>query len=128
MASTSAASPPARPVKSTEFYDRLGVASTATAQEIKKGFYKTSLRCHPDKNPGNAAAEEEFKLASEAYRILSDEAQRARYDELGPDIVKESTSGDVNPKEFFSQLFGGGRFEVASASLHSCPSLSAFSG
>ena len=70
-----------------DYYKELGVADTATAKEITKAYRKLARELHPDKNPGNAGAEERFKAVSAAYDVLGDEAKRAEYDEvrrLGP--------------------------------------------
>ncbi|BAN04232.1 molecular chaperone DnaJ [Ilumatobacter coccineus] len=65
-----------------DYYETLGVASTATDKEIKKAYRKLAGDLHPDKNPGNAAAEEKFKDVSAAYDVLGDEAKRKEYDEV----------------------------------------------
>ncbi|HZI20564.1 MAG TPA: molecular chaperone DnaJ [Pyrinomonadaceae bacterium] len=66
-----------------DYYEVLGVGRTATEAEIKSAYRKLAVRFHPDKNPGDAAAEEKFKEAAEAYSVLSDAEQRARYDRFG---------------------------------------------
>ena len=66
-----------------DYYEVLGVGKTATAEEIKKAYRKMAVKYHPDKNPGDKAAEEKFKEAAEAYEVLSDENKRARYDQFG---------------------------------------------
>jgi molecular chaperone DnaJ len=63
-----------------DFYKSLGVASDASESDIKKSYRKLAKDLHPDKNPGNAAAEQRFKEVSEAYSVLSDPAQRREYD------------------------------------------------
>ena len=64
-----------------DYYKELGVESKATPQEIKKAYRKLATQLHPDKNPGDAAAEERFKAVSEAYDVLHDEKKRKEYDE-----------------------------------------------
>jgi len=94
--------------KESEYYDLLEVPTTATAAEIKKGYYKVAMKCHPDKHPDDSTAEEKFKKVSQAYQVLSDPEKKARYDQLG----KEALTGDANfdPRQFFSTLFGGAKF------------------
>ena len=66
-----------------DYYEVLEVAKNATAEEIKKAYRKKAIQYHPDKNPGDKAAEEKFKEAAEAYEVLSDPQKRARYDQYG---------------------------------------------
>lgn len=66
-----------------DYYEVLGVSKSADATEIKKAYRKLAIKYHPDKNPDNAAAENKFKEAAEAYEVLSDEQKKARYDRLG---------------------------------------------
>lgn len=66
-----------------DYYEVLGVSKEATKEEIKKAYRKQALKYHPDKNPGDKAAEEKFKEAASAYEILSNDEKRARYDRYG---------------------------------------------
>ncbi|HEX8117313.1 MAG TPA: DnaJ domain-containing protein, partial [Pyrinomonadaceae bacterium] len=66
-----------------DYYEVLGVSRGASEAEIKTAYRKLAVRYHPDKNPGDAAAEEKFKEAAEAYSVLSAADQRARYDRFG---------------------------------------------
>lgn len=66
-----------------DFYEILEVAKTASTEEIKKAYRKKAIQYHPDKNPGDKQAEENFKKAAEAYEILSNPDKRARYDRFG---------------------------------------------
>ncbi|MDQ3819720.1 MAG: molecular chaperone DnaJ [Acidobacteriota bacterium] len=66
-----------------DYYEVLGVGRSATEQEIKSAYRRLAVKYHPDKNPGDAEAEEKFKEAAEAYSVLSDAEQRRRYDRFG---------------------------------------------
>ena len=66
-----------------DYYEILGVARNATDPQIKSAYRKLALKHHPDRNPGDAAAEEEFKAAAEAYAIVSDPEKRSAYDRFG---------------------------------------------
>ena len=66
-----------------DYYEVLEVSKTATVEEIKKAYRKKAIQYHPDKNPGDKAAEEKFKEAAEAYEVLSDPQKRQRYDQFG---------------------------------------------
>lgn len=65
------------------YYTILGVAETATKDEIRAAYRKLALECHPDRNPGNKEAEERFRMISEAYDILADDDRRRKYDTFG---------------------------------------------
>ena len=82
----------------------------AIVAQIKKAYYLLARKYHPDKNPGDATVEEKFKEISEAYQVLSDEKLRADYDKYGPDKMSAEAQF-ADPKEFFAQMFGGGKFE-----------------
>lgn len=103
-----------------DFYEILGVAKGADAKEIKKAYRKVAMKFHPDKNPGDKAAEDKFKEAAEAYEILSDEQKRARYDRYGHAGVDPQAGfggrGGMNMEDIFanfSDIFGdsGSPFE-----------------
>ena len=66
-----------------DYYEVLGVSRDASAEDIKKAYRKMALKYHPDRNPGDAAAEEKFKEAAEAYDVLSNPDKKARYDKFG---------------------------------------------
>ena len=63
-----------------DYYEVLGVSKNASDEEIKNAYRKLAKKYHPDINPGNSDAEEKFKKINEAYTVLSDKAQRSRYD------------------------------------------------
>ncbi|HEX8350988.1 MAG TPA: molecular chaperone DnaJ [Hymenobacter sp.] len=97
-----------------DYYEVLGVAKTAPAEEIKKAYRKVAIKFHPDKNPDDPTAEEKFKEAAEAYEVLSDNDKRARYDRFGHQGVGGASGGGPNMEDIFSQfgdIFGGGGFE-----------------
>ena len=96
-----------------DYYEVLGVQKGASKDEIKKGYRKLAVQYHPDKNPGNAEAEEKFKEATEAYEILSDEQKRPIYDQYGHaglDGMGGGGGGYSHAYSDFSDLFGGGGF------------------
>ena len=96
-----------------DYYEILGVAQTATPEEIKKAYRKTAIKYHPDKNPDNPEAEDKFKEAAEAYEVLSDSQKRERYDRFGHQGVGGGFGGggSMNMDDIFSQfgdIFGSG--------------------
>lgn len=124
------------PVEFKDYYATLGVAKSATPEQIKKAFRKLSLKYHPDRAKGSAAAEEKFKGINEAYEVLGDSDKRKKYDTLGaqwnqpggsrPPPGWESRAwtprgdaggpqgvefefGGTGFSDFFEQFFGGGR-------------------
>ncbi len=66
-----------------DYYEILGVSRTATEVEMKIAFRKAAMECHPDRNPGDQAAEAQFKELNEAYQALSDPQKRSAYDRFG---------------------------------------------
>jgi molecular chaperone DnaJ len=71
-----------------DYYELLGIPRSASQEEIKKAYRKNALKYHPDRNPGDAQAEKQFKKISEAYEILSDEQKRKIYDQYGEEAVQ----------------------------------------
>jgi molecular chaperone DnaJ len=109
-----------------DYYEILGVAKNASADEIKKAYRKVAMQYHPDRNPGDKAAEEKFKEAAEAYEVLSDADKKAQYDRFGHAGVSGngrgggfssgsgsmedifSQFGDIFGDDLFGSFFGGG--------------------
>jgi molecular chaperone DnaJ len=109
-----------------DYYEILGCIKGASADEIKKAYRKVAMQFHPDRNPGDKAAEEKFKEAAEAYEVLSDADKRAQYDRYGHAGVQGngrgfsggsnmnmddifSQFGDIFGDDIFGSFFGGGR-------------------
>lgn len=107
-----------------DYYEVLGVTKSASADEIKKAYRKVAMQFHPDRNPGDKAAEEKFKEAAEAYEVLSDQEKKAQYDRYGHAGVNNrggfgggqgmnmedifSNFGDIFGDDIFGSFFGGG--------------------
>ena len=107
-----------------DYYEVLGVGKNAGNDEIKKAYRKVAMQHHPDRNPGDKAAEEKFKEAAEAYEILSDTEKKAQYDRYGHAGVSGngrgyrgsgmntedifSQFGDIFGEDIFGNFFGGG--------------------
>ena len=109
-----------------DYYEVLGVEKSASADDIKKAYRKLAMKYHPDRNPGDHAAEEKFKEAAEAYAILADSEKRSLYDRFGHAGVKSAAGAGAgfDPSVFqefgdfadilgnmfgFGDLFGGSR-------------------
>ena len=93
-----------------DFYEILGVSKSASQEEIKKAYRKVAMQFHPDRNPGDKAAEEKFKEAAEAYEILNDADKKAQYDRFGHSAFSSGRgggggfSGGMNMDDIFSQF------------------------
>lgn len=111
-----------------DYYEVLGVSRNASQEEIKKAYRKVAMQFHPDRNPGDKAAEEKFKEAAEAYEVLSDNDKKSQYDRFGHNAFGPGRGGGggfggggMNMDDIFSQFgdifgddafggfFGGGR-------------------
>ena len=88
----------------SDYYKLLGVERSASAEDIKKAFRKLAMQYHPDRNQGNASAEEKFKEINQAYEVLSNPEKRKAYDQYGHDNYQRAQSGGG----------GGGGFDFSS--------------
>ena len=86
-----------------DYYKILGIANTASADEVKKAYRKLAIKYHPDKNPNDKSAEEKFKEISEANEILKDEKKRKEYDGLAEDYKNYQKSGGKQGFDGYSQ-------------------------
>jgi len=105
-----------------DYYEVLGVAKTASEEELKKAYRRLAMKFHPDRNPDNKEAEEKFKEANEAYEILSNADKRAAYDRHGhagvdPNMGAGGFGGGFGGGggfsdifEAFGDIFGGWRW------------------
>lgn len=101
-----------------DYYQLLGVAKTASADEIKKSYRKLAVKYHPDKNPGDKKAEEKFKEISEAYDVLGDAEKRKKYDELGENWNQyRQSGGDPGGFDFSQYANQGGRQQYSSGNF-----------
>ena len=96
-----------------DYYEILSVGREATEEEIKRSYRKLAVKFHPDKNPGDAHAEEKFKELGEAYDVLMDANKRAAYDRYGHAAFAQGTAGPGaggfhDPFDIFREVFGGG--------------------
>jgi molecular chaperone DnaJ len=98
-----------------DYYEALGVARNATAEELKKAYRKLAMQYHPDRNPGDKEAEQKFKEVSEAYDVLKDDQKRAAYDRYGHSAFENGMGGgagrggfdfNANFADIFDDLFG----------------------
>jgi molecular chaperone DnaJ len=85
-----------------DLYEVLGVGRDASEPEIKKAYRRLAMEYHPDRNPGDKKAEEQFKEASNAYKVLSDPDQRSRYDQFGPEGLNGNMAGFRGVEDIFS--------------------------
>ena len=92
-----------------DYYEVLGVARTASDQDLKSAYRKLAMQFHPDRNPGDKTAEDKFKEAAEAYSVLADQDKRSAYDRFGHSGVGTTTGGGFDPTVFqgFEDIFGG---------------------
>lgn len=100
-----------------DYYDVLGVERGAAEGDVKKAYRRLAMKYHPDRNPGDAQAEEKFKEASEAYEVLTDADKRERYNRFGHAGVEAGGAGGFNARGFadmsdifgdmFGEIFGG---------------------
>lgn len=96
-----------------DYYEVLGVERTVEIDEIKRAYRRMAIKYHPDKNPGDKAAEEKFKEVGEAYEALSDPQKRAAYDQYGHAAFDPRmrgggrASGFHDPADIFREVFGG---------------------
>jgi molecular chaperone DnaJ len=106
-------------VTKADYYEVLSVTRTVSEQELKTAYRKLAMQYHPDRNPGNAEAEEKFKECSEAYQVLSDPQKRAAYDRYGHAGVSGVAGGNGDPfagmgdigdifGDFFGEMFNVG--------------------
>src|SRR5205085_3019470 len=98
-----------------DYYEVLGVERDATDEEVKRSYRKLAVKFHPDKNPDDPHAEENFKELGEAYDVLIDPDKRAAYDRFGHAAFTSGGAGFGrggfhDPFEIFREVFGGGGF------------------
>ena len=84
-----------------DYYEVLGVTKSASTDEIKKAYRKVAMQFHPDRNPGDKAAEEKFKEAASAYDVLSDGDKKAKYDRFGHSAFSPGAGGGGIRLQFY---------------------------
>jgi molecular chaperone DnaJ len=104
---------------SADYYELLGIGRDADAQQIKSAYRKLAMKLHPDRNPGDREAEEQFKRVSEAYEVLCDPQKRRIYDQFGEEGLKRQGFGGFSEAsvedifshfgDLFGDVFGFGR-------------------
>jgi len=106
-----------------DLYQALGVARDARDDAIKKAYRKLARKLHPDVNPGDKAAEDRFKVVSEAYSVLSDPEKRKAYDEFGEVSLGAGFDAEKarHAREQFGARFGGGGFPGTGGAGHGGP-------
>src|SRR5216683_2195046 len=94
-----------------DYYEVLGVAREADAEEIKRAYRKLAMQYHPDRNVGDAESEQKFKEAAEAFEVLRDPQKRQRYDRYGhaglDNTGMPNPGGGESMMDFFDGIFGG---------------------
>ncbi|TAE47167.1 MAG: molecular chaperone DnaJ [Bacteroidetes bacterium] len=88
-----------------DYYEVLGVAKTASKDELKKAYRKLAMQYHPDRNPGDNEAESKFKEAAEAYEVLSDDQKKATYDRFGHAGLSGAAGGGYQGSADFNDIF-----------------------
>jgi molecular chaperone DnaJ len=100
------------PTEKRDYYEVLSVSRTATEEEVKRSYRKLAVKFHPDKNPDDPHAEEQFKELGEAYDVLMDAEKRAAYDRFGHAAFAQGSAGRGggfhDPFDIFREVFGGG--------------------